>query len=297
MKKIYVAMSDKSYESSFIKSIRRRFKGDLEIIQLNIKSMIMEKSSFLITDNLEINFDNTILMTDNKEGSGIYKYQAVSEIYLQITKKINELQNIDKSTKIISFLNINFQIGRNKFVENLINAMKEKDKILSINLNEILSSVEIAEKSTIRDLYFFEKIGVGLNLDDIVIKSNGFDYLNGYQSFDLKENEYSLVISKLSKILHKSKYDYTFIDTNFIPSEHILSILKQSNIIFLFYSNDFDYEYVNSILKYFKENNYSNTQTIIFSIGQKTPKNKESIHLYSLNEIHKIEEIIEIIRR
>lgn len=296
LKKLYVVMSDKTYEARFMKAFNSIDKIEYKIDSISNSDLKeLDLKSNILTDNINLKWNNKIILSEVREDENIFKYQEIDKIIEQIKECIRKKDEENKDTKIVSFINLNFKLSSNPLVDSIISSMKNRQKIISINTNQILSNMEIAEKSSLRDLYFFEKIGGSLNFKDIVNQSEGVDYLNAYQNLEKIELDYAEVFVKLPKLLKNTDYNYCMIESNFMPNQDTSSILKNSDKVIYIFSTDFDNEYINTVLKYFKENNYSNAQTKILSIGTKPSRIKNAIHLENLIHAPRLEEIIEFI--
>lgn len=268
---IEILIKDGAYSKHLMKNLDRYY---------GIKSTIIksfdeyDKRKVLVTDE---SLDIICVNLYNDE----LKYQSIDKIKELIDDVSQKKKESEKVPLIISVLNLSSLSNHNSMVRQLYDLFPEDKKILLVNFNYFYKYYAPNE-ITIDNLIFSN--------DESNISTNSFlnfSYLTASKlPIEINNKEhYIKIMEKLKKI----NFDYIFIDITFAISNKNLHIVKESDVVILYETQNSDYEYIKSIEEFLNKilkNQY------IYSINE----SKKSVKINSKKEGEFFENLEEFIK-
>lgn len=192
----------------------------------------------VLTETLEESFANCNI-------SGIYKYTSISEICKQaitiLENLINKETRGNNKTEIITITSASGGVGKTTIAASLCLCLEKRiGGVLYINAENVNTFQYLLQnKATIEDSFLYA-ISERSSFDDLkaAIKKEGFDYLpplgRGLVSIGQTKEMYLKVIRDAKD---SGEYNYIVVDTDSVLDEVKISLLTESDRVFIISSN------------------------------------------------------------
>ncbi|MDO5027103.1 MAG: hypothetical protein Q4E50_04665 [Tissierellia bacterium] len=255
MKKIVIIMKDKKYSEGLFRGLKALFKGVYDIyLQDDIVFKPADKEVLYLIDfypDVEIDF---LLFADEKGQDTIFKYQKLSLISALIDDKVKGRGRF-LGTTLLGLVDYD-HVNSTAQVSLLAKKYSKIARTLLLTFKPYSKYDDSLNSLGLEDLILSIKLKSGISLDDLVNKGDEFDYINScldpFEVWKLSDEDWA----RFYEILRESSYNFILYQVDFSFQNPVLNILKNSDQIIFFKSNNSSENIFNKAIRDLEDRKY-----------------------------------------